>query len=343
MIYKNAQLYNVSDIDTDSKDGGVTWYRMPKKLMDKFEAPNGKHMNVFSTGVEIRFVINSGTAVVRMQSILDENINACFHVYRGGIQGGYPDHENNTHVPNVPTDFVFGKPGNIDTLREVAKAAGDSFDPEVVRIIFDRGAYKILDISGDIAPPSKEQMPEKTLLCYGSSITHGSNSIDTSHTWASLLAHSLDMDLRNLGMAGSCYMEPEIIDYIASEGERGAWDMAIMELGINVLFWEESKIRERVENAVSEVAGRNKDKKIYIISPFYCGDEYHGKKEPDTWRRIIKETVDRLAFSNVTLINGLELLGDMTLLSADEIHPSIYGVQQIADRLTDIVKRDINR
>ena len=340
MIYKNAQLYNVSDIDIDSKDGGATWNRMPKKLTDKFEAPNGRYMNVSSTGVEIRFVINSGTAVVRMQSTADKSMNSCFHVYRGGIQGGYPDHENNTYVPNVPTDFVFEKQKNIDSLREMAKAAGDSFDPDVVRIIFDRGAYKILDISGDIAPPAKEQAPEKTLLCYGSSITHGSNSIDTSHTWVSLLAHNLDMDLRNLGMAGSCCMEPEVIDYIASEGECGAWDMAVMELGINVLFWEESKIRERVENAVSEVAGRNRDKKVYVISPFYCGDEYHGKKEPDTWRRIIKETVDRLAFSNVTLINGLELLGDMTLLSADEIHPSIYGVQQIADRLTDILKRD---
>lgn len=190
---------------------------MPKKLTDKFEAPNGKYMNVSSTGVEIRFVINSGTAVVRMQSTADKSMNSCFHVYRGGIQGGYPDHENNTYVPNVPTDFVFEKQENIDTLREMAKAAGDSFDPDVVRIIFDRGAYKILDISGDMAPPAKE---------------------------------------------------------------------------------------------------------------------------PDTWRRIIKETVNRLAFENVTFINGLELLGDITLLSADEIHPSIYGVQQIADRLTDILKRD---
>lgn len=340
MIYKNVELYNVSDIDTDERDGGITWYRMPKKLMDKFETPGGKHMNVFSTGVEIRFVINSGTAVIRMQSIIDENINACFHVYRGGIQGGYPDHENNTHVPNEPINFEFGNVGNIDTLRDMARLAGDSFDPEVVRIIFDRGAYKILDISGDITPPLKEQTPEKTLLCYGSSITHGSNSIDTSHTWASLLAHNLDMDLRNLGMAGSCYMEPEVIDYIASEGECGAWDTAVMELGINALFWEESKIRERVENSIRQVAGRNKDKKVYIISPFYCGDDYRGKTEPDTWRRIIKETVDRLALDNVTLINGLDLLGDVTLLSGDVIHPSIYGVQQIADRITDIIKKD---
>ena len=338
MIYKNAEIYNASEIEVNEKDGSMTWYRMPKAVMDKLEMPNGKRLNISSTGVEIRFVIRSGDAVIRMQSIADESVNAVFHIYRGGIQGGYADHENNTHVSTSPRDFLIKRQENIDTLRKMAKASGDSFDPEVVRVIFDRGAYKILDISGDIVPPSKEQVPAKTLLCYGSSITHGSNSIDASHTWASLVAHNLDMDLRNLGMAGSCAAEPEVVDYIAMEGERGAWDTAVMELGINVLRWEESKIRERVENALVQVAGRNTDKKIYIISPFYCGDDYHGKTEPTRWRTIIKETVDKLAFANVTLINGLELLDNMTLISADEVHPSIYGVQQIADRLTDILK-----
>lgn len=341
MIYKNAEIYNASEIEVNEKDGSMTWYRMPKAVMDKLEMPNGKRLNMSSTGVEIRFVIKSGDAVVRMQAVSDKIVNACFHVYRGGIQGGYADHEHNTYVSTEPCDFVIKKQENIDTLRAMARAAGDSFDPEVVRIIFDRGAYRIIDISGDIVPPSERQVPAKTLLCYGSSITHGSNSIDASHTWASLTAHNLDMDLRNLGMAGSCAAEPEVIDYIAEEGERGAWNTAVMELGINVLSWEESKIRERVENAVTQVAGRNADKKIYVISPFYCGDDFHGKPEPERWRTIIKETVDKLAFKNVTLINGLELLGDMTLLSADEVHPSIYGVQQIADRLTARLKREL--
>lgn len=37
----------------------------------------------------------------------------------------------------------------------------------------------------------------------------------------------------------------------------------------------------------------------------------------------------------MTYIDGLELLGDMSLISADEVHPNIYGVQQIADRLAE--------
>ena len=96
----------------------------------------------------------------------------------------------------------------------------------------------IHDIIGDIETPKANQCPKSTLLSYGSSITHGSNAIDTSHTWVSLLAHNLNMDARNLGMAGSCAMEPEMVDYIASQGEKGHWDLATLELGINVLSWE---------------------------------------------------------------------------------------------------------
>ena len=86
-------------------------------------------------------------------------------------------------------------------------------------------------------PPQRDQCPEKVLLCYGSSITHGSNAIDASHTWASILGHNLNMDVKNLGMAGSCAMEAEMIDYIASEGEKGLIDSAIAlaELGYDLI------------------------------------------------------------------------------------------------------------
>lgn len=151
------------------------------------------------------------------------------------------------------------------------------------------------------------------------------------------MAHNLNMDLRNLGMGGSCSIEHGAIDYIASEGENGKWDTAILELGINALPWEESKIRERVSYAISQVAGRNKDKNVYVISPFFSGFDYSGSDDPDKWRRIIKETAEKLNFENVCVINGLDVLDSMKYLAADEVHPSIYGVQHIADTLSEIL------
>ena len=211
-------------------------------------------------------------------------------------------------------------------------------DSDVVRIIFDRGSYKIFDVIGDVTPPTEDQVPKKTLLSYGSSITHGSNSIDQSHTWVALLAHDLGMDARNLGMAGSCALEPAMADYIASEGEKGNWDIATLELGINVLNWENEKIKERTENIIRQVAGRNSDKPVFVISPFYhCGDDNEGDRAK-VWRRIIEETVSRLDYKNVTYINGLDVLGDASYMSADEVHPNIYGVARIAEIITGRVR-----
>lgn len=48
--------------------------------------------------------------------------------------------------------------------------------------------------------------------------------------------------------------------------------------------------------------------------------------------------VNKLNYNNVTYINGLDLLGDMSLISADQVHPNIYGVAQIAERITQIIK-----
>jgi len=201
-----------------------------------------------------------------------------------------------------------------------------------VRVIFDRGRFKIYDVIGDVVPPTESQVPRKTLLAYGSSITHGSNSIDQSHSWVSLLAHDLGMDARNLGMAGSCMLEPTMAEYIASEGEGGKWDVATLELGINALSFDDEKIKTRVENIITKVAGRNPDKPIFVISPFYyCGDDFNKNDRAKIWREIIEQTVARLDYKNVTYINGLEVLCDASYMSADEVHPNIYGVARIAE------------
>jgi len=339
MIYKNIEIYNIAELIYND-DGSVSWKRVPSDVHKEMEAPNADLVAHNSTGVELRFVIKGDSAIIRMST---RNNNpksfSTFHVYRGGIQGGWEDHEVHRHVTGEVQDFEIKKSGNLPHLREMTKKSGLDWDPEVVRIIFDRGSYKIYDIIGDVEPPKKEMCPKKTLLSYGSSITHGSNSIDMSHAWVSLVAHNLNMDARNLGMAGSCALEPAMAEYIASEGEKGSWDIATLELGINVLSWEEEKIYQRVENILKTVAGRNAGKPIFVISPFYyCGDDFSGNDNAKNWRKIIEEIVKKRNYPNVTYINGMDVISDMSYMSADEVHPNIYGVQRIADVLTEKIK-----
>jgi len=132
-----------------------------------------------------------------------------------------------------------------------------------------------------------------------------------------------------------------MVDYVASEGEKGNWDIATLELGINALGWDEGKITERVTNTLVQVAGRNPQKPIFVISPFYNMDDYENTGDSEKWRRKIAEIVTELAYPNVTYINGKDLLGDMSLISADYVHPNIYGIAQIGERLTKIIKERI--
>ena len=335
MIYKNAEFFNVAELE-DNGDGSVSWKRVPSCVYDALESEQGKNMAVNATGVEIRFVLKGEKATIKMAV---KNGMGRFHVFRGGLQGSWFDVEVNKNVSEEIGEFVIEKNSDPERYKEISKRSGYDWDSDVIRVIFDMGNFKIFDIEGDICPPQKEQCPKKTLLSYGSSITHGSNSIDMSHSWVSVLAHNLNMDARNLGMAGSCAMEKEMAEYIASEGEKGNWDIATLELGINVLDWEEDKINERVDNIITQVATRNPEKKIFVISPFYyCGDDFDEKKHGDKWRRIIKKIVEEKAFPNVTYINGLDVIDNMSYMSADEVHPNIYGVQRIAEKMTEKIK-----
>ncbi len=344
MIYKNFEIHNVAEL-IHNEDGSVSWKRFPSNVHSALESNLAETVTYGATGVELRFVIRGESATVRMSTYNDNQRSFhTFHVYRGGIQGGWDDHEVHRHVTGTVQDFVIKRSQNMERLKEMSARLGYGFDPEVVRIVFDRGRFRIYDIIGDVVPPTPDQCPKKTLLAYGSSITHGSNSIDASHAWVSVLAHNLNVDARNLGMAGSCLLEPAVADYIASEGEKGGWDLAILELGINALKWEEEKILSRAENMLRQVAGRNQGKPVFVISPFYnCGDDFDEEKRlgGERWRRLVGEITAKLNYPNVTYINGLDVLPDMSYMSADEVHPNIYGVQKIADVLTEKIRSAI--
>ncbi|MBQ3255838.1 MAG: hypothetical protein IJA67_00275 [Oscillospiraceae bacterium] len=341
LIYQNIDFHNVCDFLPDDGKPGKIWTRVPLDVKAQLEMGMSDMIAISAVTVELRFVLLGDRAVLHLaKQRPDDGYIHHVHVFYGGIQGGWSDHAISRCIEGDCGDIVIERPKNIETLRKMSDLAQENFSPEVVRVIFDRGYYRYLGVDGDIRAPLPHEYPKETLLTYGSSITQGSNSIDSSHAWPSLLAKDLHMDLRNLAFAGSCAMEDSIVDYLASEGEAQRWSMAVLELGINVLFWEESKIRKRVENTIRQIAGRNPNKPVYVISPLFCEDDFHGGNQAQRWRDIIKEIAYQLAYSNVIVIDGLELLDNITLLSADEVHPNIYGVAQIAERLIEKIRKD---
>lgn len=46
----------------------------------------------------------------------------------------------------------------------------------------------------------------------------------------------------------------------------------------------------RVKNIITQVAGRNSDKPVFVISPFYhCGDDFNANDNAKKWKKLLKE------------------------------------------------------
>lgn len=326
MVYKNIEIHNVSEL-IQNADGSVSFRRVPQKVQNAMEM--NKEICECATGVELRFIMKSDVVKISLKKTNDAF--STVNVFRGDILASWDELEK--VVTADETEIVIKKHSHPKTLIEMSEQLNTPWSPEVIRIVFNHGYYEIIDVIGDVEPPLKEQTPSKTFAAYGSSITHGSNSVISYMSWVSILSRKLGVDNLNLGMAGSCAMKPEMIEYIASEGEKDVWNFAILELGINVLNWDQTKIRDRVTNTIKQIAGRNSDKKVYVISPFYCSNDFYGKSHATMWRRYIEKIADELNYPNVTVINGLDILDRMCFLSADEIHPSIDGMTLIADNI----------
>ncbi len=57
-------------------------------------------------------------------------------------------------------------------------------------------------MKGKVEPPRSGDLPEKTYLAYGSSITHGSLGLIQPDSYAFRIAQQLGTDYLNLGFAG---------------------------------------------------------------------------------------------------------------------------------------------
>ncbi len=331
MIYKNMEIHNAAEL-VFGENGGACWLRYPSAVCEAFEKEGAKIQAGNCSGVEIRFIMKSDTVALKIRSRGVGN----YHIFRGGLQGGWYDHEGKITSPNG-TEIRIEKKAQ-ELVDRMHKDFALPWDSSLIRIVLDHGRFEILDVEGEIAPPSAEQTPRETILFYGSSITHGSNSLNASNGWASWVAHGLSMDALNKGLAGSCCMEDETVSYLGALGREGKWDVAVLELGINVISWEGEKRRARVENTLDKIAGANPEKPVFVISPFYSEYDYNGRDLPRGWRETIRTVIEERAYPNVTYIAGDSILGSMDFISSDGVHPSVYGVAQIAERLLAVMK-----
>lgn len=332
MLYKNAQLHNVSELIIDD-NGSYNMLRVPKSV-EKHMDPRGQFTNKNCCGVEIRFNLLGEAARIKLRVPKGRSASRVTVLF-GSIYAGWE--ECSKTIYDKETEIIIKNPYDKDSLKNITNEHSLSFDSDVVRVLLENSNVQLMDIDGDICPPEKTQLPEKSYLAYGSSITHGSIGLEASNSYANRTAERLGVDLLNLGFAGSARLERAVANHIAA---REDWDFATLEMGVNLLDVEPEEYERRIKYFISTIAKANITKKIFCIDLFYTHSDFVKNGKAELFRTIMRNTVHKLGYTNTVYVNGLRILNSSLGLSADLIHPNCVAIPQMAMNLSDIIKKE---
>ena len=327
MIFRKIDFHNTDTLVKTEK--GYTMQRVPDSVRLKLNEGARDQVSFNCTGVELRFKVKSEEAVLTLRA--EESSEALTaYIYYGSFQGGW-QHSSKT-VGTEDTRISVPRPQDVKLLESLTEECGLPFQQEVVRVILPYGKCFFVDIEGEVEPPAPQDVPEKTYLAYGSSITHGSLALAAPCSYPFQIARRLGCDYLNLGYAGSAYLEREMAEYIVS---RKDWDFASVEMGINMLYgdFDTAQFECRVRDFVDILSADGRPVFATDIFRFNGGREF--QKKAEIFRGIVKKYADgRLVFTD-----GLKLLNDPAFISQDLIHPSQEGIGRIAENWSKIMER----
>ena len=181
-------------------------------------------------------------------------------------------------------------------------------------------------------PPKAEETPKETILFYGSSITHGSLAAAPATYWTRRVSENLGRDLINLGSAGSCLVQQEVVNWICS---REDWQVAVLEMGINMVDKVETEdYCQRVRYMLETIHAKHPDKYKFCVDVFYYYGDLFDKGRVKEYRKVMTEEVARINSDKMIHISGLDILTGVHGLSEDMVHPNVIGVEEIARNMT---------
>jgi hypothetical protein len=195
----------------------------------------------------------------------------------------------------------------------------------------------------------------KKWIHYGSSISHCIEAQRPMNIWNVHASRLLDLNIRNLGLAGECHVDGFVARTIANLEA----DFISLKMGINVV--NADSMRERsfvpaVHNFLDIIREKKPTTPILVISPICCPfheinpgptligesglyseprshDLSHGALNLPRIRTLLAEIVSKRSDSNLHYLNGLELFSSADAhMMPDQLHPNADGYRLIGER-----------
>ncbi len=321
-LHENLAFHNVAELHEDGV-AGLRLQRVPELVRRRLNERAQRRMLV-AAGTEIRF-LSSGD---RVRITLSSSGSAEFISFYGPLQG-----RDRFLIPSEPTTFEIIRPERAKRRLDDGTRSRFVFSPDVWRLALRGPGVRYHGIEGDdLHPPTEDQVPSLKYLAYGTSITEGQAASAGHLSYAAQAAWRLGTDLINLGVAGAAWCEPELADHIA---ERSDWDVATLELSVNMLGagFSEEAFRERVSYMLDRVARAHPDKPVVCITIVPHFRDFTDPGHTERFRAIVREVHGKLGLANTHLIEGRDLLSEPAGLSVDLLHPGDHGMIQMGERL----------
>jgi len=218
-----------------------------------------------------------------------------------------------------------------------------AFSFKVVRLVIFSENVLVRHISGKHRLPTESEVPSTKMMTYGTSITQGFFPTAADLTYPNILARSIKADLSNYGLAGNALCEKEVVDFLKTSG---VYDLIILELSVNMLAagLSTKQFVDRISYLLTQLILHQPKAQIICLGilPFY---EDYGMKNPrdnivssaSDFRTNLSDLVKSLNNPNLIYADPMKALS-MHNLSSDFIHPSNFGMIEIATYLKTLVR-----
>lgn len=306
-------------VRVEEENGVVRLYRFTKEQEEVYRTIHPEHLEkTFATaGIKLLFQTDSKTLALKIIATPGSSRKYfSFDVFVDGKPIGYLDNFSDTQLPEEYPKAQL-------PLGEVAKTfqLGDGLKTVCVYFPWSvSGAIK--ELSVDDGALVEGVKPEKKLLAFGDSITHGYDAQRPSMRYAARLAESLGAEEVNKAIGGERFFpqlaeqkEPFTPDYITVAYGTNDWN------GI-----DEATFQENCQAFYTALSKNYPEAKIFALTPIWRKD-FQEERAFGAFAKVeedIRNAVKDLA--NVTVISGFDFVPKDEKYFADfRLHPNDAG------------------
>ncbi len=310
---------------------GIRFYRFTEEQEKLYkERSSDFYLKTFATsGVQLRFTTNSQALFLKIDTA--KSTSRTYFSVDVVVNGKKIDSLNNYSDFGLPNDYTI-----LDApLGEFSKLIDLGQGDKKVTVYLPWSVKTVLkDIMLDDGAFVLANNPDRTLLCFGDSITQGYDALNPCNKYSSQLANFLNAQEYNKAIGGEIFF-PEL----AQTKEGFEPDYITVAYGTN--DWSHCSKDEMLTNCrefIKNLSINYRDSKIFVITPIWRKD----KDEPKAFGEfnVVKEIIQQQAvtYNNVFVIDGSDFVPQNENLFADlRLHPNDAGFNFYANNLAKTI------